>query len=99
MVAIWKWLQEKFFAPIDLRVPVKEYLYKPGLPLWECNLVTGEIIEAEFETVPSTDRKGKPCIKRKLLMKEKCLYEFAINGDNAVRKFEKRITENILKNG
>lgn len=97
MIAIWKFLQSRFFAPIDLRTPVKEYLYKPGLPLWECNLITGLIVEAEFDMIPAVDRYGIPCIKRKLVMKDKCLYEFAINGENAVRKFEKRITETLKK--
>lgn len=97
MVRIWKWLQSKWFAPIDLRNPVKEYLFKAGFLLWECNLITGEITEAEFEMVPEIDRKGNICTKRKLMMKEKCLYEFAINGENAVRKFEKRILETLKK--
>lgn len=97
MIRVWKWLQHKWFAPIDLRTPVKEYLFKPGLQLWECNIETGDIVEAEFEMVSGFDKRGNKCIKRKLVMKDKCLYEFAINGENATRKFEKRILEALKK--
>jgi hypothetical protein len=97
MIVVWKYIQSKFFAPIDLRNPVKEYLYKEGCPLWECDLISGLIVEAEFEMIPAVDTYGILCVKRKLVMKDKCIYEFAINGANAVRKFEKRITETLKK--
>jgi hypothetical protein len=32
-------------------------------------------------------------------MKPNCLYDFALNGENAVRKFEHRLKEYFEKNG
>lgn len=91
MLRIWKWLQARFHAPIVF--PVKSYTYKPGMPLWQCNLQTGEIVKAVFEETHSVDFSGKKSVARKLIMNENCLYEFAMNGENATKKFEKRIVE------
>ncbi len=97
MIVAWKWLQSRFFGSIDFKEPVKKYLVHAGQKVWECNLKTGVIEEAEVLALPSKDRKGNPCIKREVVMKPNCIYEFAINGENATRKFENRIKESLEK--
>jgi hypothetical protein len=97
MIAVYQWLKNRFFAPMELKSPVKKYIIKHRQKVWECNIETGSIHKAEVLAIPSFDRKGKPCIKRELVMKPNCLYEFALNGENAVRKFEQRILESVGK--
>lgn len=90
MIAVYQWLKNKFFAPVE-NTPDVKYLVKAGMKLWECNLTTGDIVEADVMAVSSTDKKGNRCLKREVVMKPGCLYEFALNGENATRKFEQKI--------
>jgi hypothetical protein len=70
----------------------------PGMKVWECDLATGEIVEAEISITPYVDSKGKCRKNRKVLIRKNCLYEYAINGENATRKFETRIVNSLQKN-
>jgi hypothetical protein len=90
MIVVYQWLKNKFFAPVE-NTPDMKYLVKAGMKLWECNITTGDIVEADVIGIPSYDKKGNPCIKREVVMKPGCLYEFALNGENATRKFEQKI--------
>lgn len=90
MIALYQWLKNKFFAPVEI-TPHMRYLVKSGMKLWECNLSTGDIVEADVVGVSYVDKKGNPFVKREVAMKPGCMYEFAINGENATKKFEKKI--------
>jgi hypothetical protein len=70
----------------------------PGMKVWECDLATGEIVEAEISITPYVDSKGKSRKNRKVLIRKNCMYEYALNGENATRKFETRITSLLQKN-
>lgn len=93
MLRIYQYFKNKFFAPVASAEPVKRYVLKSGQKVWECNLTTGDITEAEIIAIPTTDKRGNQAIKREVVMNPNCLYEFALNGENAVRKFESRIKE------
>lgn len=69
-----------------------------GLKVWECDLATGEILEAEISITPYIDSKGKSRKNRMVLIRKNCMYEYALNGENATRKFETRITSLLQKN-
>lgn len=69
-----------------------------GMKVWECDLATGEIVEAEISITPYIDSKGKSRKNRKVMIRKNCLYEYAINGENATRKFETRITTLLQRN-
>lgn len=62
-----------------------------GLKVWECDLVTGDILEAEISITPYVDSKGKLRKNRKVMIRKNCIYEYALTGENATRKFETRI--------
>lgn len=62
-----------------------------GMKVWECDLVTGAIVEAEISITPYTDKNGRNRKNRKEMVRKNCIYEYAMNGKNATRKFETRI--------
>lgn len=62
-----------------------------GVVVWECDLVTGDIHKANVIEYSFVDRKGRSRIKREVVLNQNCIYDYAINGENAVRKFESRI--------
>lgn len=69
----------------------------PNLKVWEADLITGDVVPAEIEVEITFDLKGKPRKNRKVLIRENCIYEYAMNGENAVRKLETRILNSINK--
>jgi len=77
------------------RIIFKKRVMK-GLQVWEADLITGDVVQAQMEITISFDEAGHERKNRKVLIRENCIYEYAINGENAVRKLEKRIA-NILK--
>lgn len=62
-----------------------------GMKVWECDLATGDIVEAEISVTPYTDKNGRIRKNRKVMIRQNCMYEYAMNGENATRKFETRI--------
>jgi hypothetical protein len=69
-----------------------------GLKVWECDLATGDIVEAEISVTPYFDSKGRSRKNRKVMIRKNCIYEYALTGENAVRKFETRIVNSLQKN-
>lgn len=69
-----------------------------GMKVWECDLATGEVLEGEISITPYVDSKGKSRKNRKVLIRKNCMYEYAINGENATRKFETRIISLLKQN-
>jgi len=75
--------------------------HKPhkGHKVWEYNMATNEIQEAEMEVLPAIFKgavkrhlNGFPCdipagVRQKLIVKENCRYESALNIKNALKKF------------
>jgi hypothetical protein len=68
---------------------------RPGQKIWELDLVTKEIREAEYEKAPANFATvvngGVSPIRHQLIVRENCLYEVALNGNNARRKFLDRL--------
>jgi len=69
-----------------------------GMKVWECDLATGDIIEAEIKETRYVLSTGRIRKNYQVLIRENCMYEYAINGENATRKFETRITSLLQKN-
>jgi len=65
----------------------------PGMKVWECDIATGDIREAEINVSSYVDAKGRFRRNRKVIIRKNCMYEYAMNGENAVRKFETRIID------
>ena len=95
---IYQWLKNRFFAPVGVENKVlAKRVINSGQTVWEADLDTFNVRVADIEKVTYYDSKGKRRTRNKVLLKPNCIYEFAINGENAVRKFEKRIVENHQK--
>jgi hypothetical protein len=63
-----------------------------GLTCWELNIITGLIKQAHFESeAVNYTTNNKSAIRRKLIIKENCIYEMALNLDNAVRKLKAKL--------
>jgi len=96
MLSIYQYIKNKFFnKPTE---PIVSGFLKKNHIVWECNLLTGEIVEAEIITKTTDNFFIGPTTTREVLMKKNCMYETALNGPNAVRKFEQRIKSSLTKN-
>ena len=82
---------------IATKKPIYRKLVQPGMIAWELNQATGAVLKAEVVSMSWVDKKGRNRVRREVMVKENCLYEFAINGENAVRKFEARILNAVKK--
>ena len=91
---LYQWIKNRFFAPVGVEnKALAKRVINSGQVVWEADLDTFNVQIADVEKVSYYDSKGKRRIRNKVLLKTNCIYEFAINGENAVRKFEKRIVE------
>lgn len=71
-----------------------------GHSCFEMNLVTKEIKLAEFENVAADfmdAANGNFVKKSKVLVKPNCIYETALNKENAYKKFIKRLHQVYLQ--
>lgn len=68
----------------------------PGHKLFEINVDTQEVTEAEFNTMDVLDWNsavGKTVKNKSVIKKDRCLYISALNKKNALKKLAKRIKE------
>lgn len=63
----------------------------PGQKIYELDLSTLKVVEASFESVEIVHTKLGDGVKKKLVVKDNCLYEVAINYENAKKKFIKKV--------
>lgn len=65
----------------------------PGHKLWELDVVSGNIVEASFDTseVHVNFEENRTVGRKKLIMKPGCLYASALNKKNAFKKFLKMV--------
>jgi len=91
----WNWVLSFFRKKQTVleKTPYAKRIVKAGQVVWECDLKTGDVVKAHIVELPWIDRKGKKRIHREVVMKKGCIYQIALNGENAVRKFEQRILE------
>jgi hypothetical protein len=83
----------------------KQYLgslrYRKTHTVWELDLTTREIRKAEYKPAVAnfaSAAKGAPgTLRHELVVKENCLYEVALNLDNARKKFIKRLFSHFQK--
>lgn len=64
------------------------YRIKPGHKIWELSLITGAVVEAEFEKDVNLDYTKNVAAKI-LIEKENCIYLPALNKKNAEKKFNR----------
>lgn len=64
-----------------------------GHKLWELDVFSGEIKEADFDTseVVVDFEENRTIGRKKLIMKQGCLYAGALNKKNAFKKFQKMV--------
>lgn len=80
------------------QVFIGKFRPQPGQKIWQIDLKTQEVTEAEIDEAAVTLTGD---IAKKIITKPKHLYCVAINKTNALRKFNlqcKKIFENIQKN-
>jgi hypothetical protein len=65
----------------------------PGQIVWELDLKTHELKEAEYISAEAVITKYGTATKRTLIVKPYCMYEVAINKKNAERKLLTRINK------
>ena len=70
---------------------------RPGQKVWELDLKTNFIEPAKIEDDVTYDA-GMRRVRKKVIMREGCLYEVAINQKNADKRFVKRVTGYALVN-
>ena len=70
----------------------------PGLKLYEYDLTTGEIREADVKTEATLKLDGPMGRTGKVDAKELCLYVQALNLPNAVRKFRELLRRKSVQN-
>lgn len=79
-----------------------------GHTLFEINLVTGEVSEAQFEKISVSmeeaiglnklnNSKIRPGITKKVIVKKDCVCISALNKSNAIKKFAKQIKNCTFK--
>ena len=96
MMQYWKrfkiWICSFFKKKaIAEKQPIASRIIKPGVIVWECDIVSGDVRKADVNVKLYYDKKGRERKKREVVVNKNCIYELAIDGDNAVRKFENRI--------
>lgn len=97
MIQIFKkiafWFRNLFTKkkPVNHQTVISKKRVMKGLTVWEANLITGDVVPAEMEVTNSFDTNGRLRKNRKVLIRKNCIYEYAMNGENAVRKLEVRI--------
>lgn len=66
-----------------------------GHTCYQLNLATGVITEAEFQSVdahfPLSSSAKLTSVKRKLIIKDNCIYATALNKKNAVKHFKRML--------
>lgn len=89
----WKWLLSFFGkkSKQESKKLVSRQRVPAGLIVWQCDLSTGDIEKANVVETSYVDHKGRLRVKREVVLHQNCIYDYAINGENAVRKFESRI--------
>ena len=70
----------------------------PGLKLYEYDLTTGEIREADVQTEATLKLEGPVGRTGKVYARELCLYVQALNRENAARKFREMIRRKSVQN-
>jgi hypothetical protein len=94
----WNWFCSFFRKTATItKQPVATRIISKGVLIWECELASGDVRKAVVKELEYVDRKGRTRTKREVVMHDGCIYDFAVNGENAVRKFENRILA-IAKN-
>jgi hypothetical protein len=102
-----KLISEKDKLEVSAEIPNKreeKYIAtlhpQKGHSCFEMNLVTKEIKLAEFEEVAAdfiNAAKGNFIKKSKVSIKPNCIYETALNKENAYKKFIKRLHQVYLQ--
>lgn len=65
---------------------------KPGHAVWEFDMINRAVNEAKYEETVAVfpiQKVRRTGLKRKLLMKEGCMYVSALNKENAIKKFNR----------
>lgn len=70
----------------------------PGLKLYEYDLTTGEVREADVQTEATRKLEGPVGRTGKVDARELCLYVQALNRENAARKFREMIRRKSVQN-
>ena len=91
MLDAWKYIQSKYFEKST--DPIAQRFVKPNIKVWECNLKTGEVKEAQMVKILRYNYFVGELTTNEVVINKNCLYDLAINGLNATRKFEKRIVK------
>lgn len=93
--AFFKIIFSKKNPAIPVQPIVAQKRVVSGMKVWECDITTGIIVEAEISITLYFDKIGKQRKNRKVLIRKNCIYEYAMNGQNATRKFEARILQSF----
>lgn len=95
IVLIYTFLIQRFAVAVTEPQPIKRFRIHKGMKVFKCDLTDPEflVVEASIKSFSTADGK----VYHQVVMEENCIYELAINTENAVRKMEKRILESLKK--
>lgn len=88
--------------PVESRRLVQRMRLQPGHRVWELELDTGLIREGSVERVDvEVGKDGRPGdVRRRVMMREGCIYCTALNAVNAEKRFLKMIVlHKVMKHG
>ncbi len=96
IVLVYTFLIQRFAAAVTEPQPVKRYPYRKGMKVFKCDLTDPEYLVVEAPVKKIENENGE-VVSQQVMIEENCIYELAINTENAVRKMEKRILESLRK--
>ncbi|MBP9720571.1 MAG: hypothetical protein KBD02_04850 [Bacteroides sp.] len=82
-------------APVKTETLMDSIRPFKGHTLFEINCSTGNIIAAEYEEINATLHGG---VKKKVIIKENCLYISCLNKKSALKKYTAWITDRLMSN-
>lgn len=95
VVLVYGFLIDRFAVRIGEPAPVRRFPISKGMKVYKCNLNDPEYLVVEAEIAKVELKNG--VVSHQVVMEENCIYELAINTENAVRKMEKRIIASLKK--
>lgn len=92
MIKYWKrftaWISSFYKKKaIAENQPIATRIIKPGVIVWECDLISGDVRKADVVVKRRIGKNREVTFS----INENCIYEFSLNGTTAVKKFENRI--------
>lgn len=96
IVMVYTFLIQRFAVAVTEPQPVRRYPIHKGMKVYKCDLNDPDYLVVEAEVKKIENEHGE-VVSQQVVIEKGCIYELAINTENAVRKMEKRILQSLKK--